>query len=905
VTTLFRPEHPRPTLKREPWLNLNGQWRFAFDPELIGEQERWYLAHTRRARKPVAGLRGEPMMLTINVPYPWESLLSGVARPAYKGAAWYEREFTVPAEWHGLQPYLIFGAADWQARVWLNGRLVAEHDNGYLPFAIDLSPYLQPGETATLTVRAFDVADAATLLGKQVPAWYTHSSGLWQTVWLEGRAATHLEAVRIEPDLKQAQATVKLRLRVAEAGRYQLRVAALDEAFPAVEISAELAAGQQALSLTVPVPEPRLWSPESPHLYELAVEVKPAGNSPTDRVTTYFGMRQIGRGSWAGNAYEVILLNGEPIYLRGALDQAFHPDSLHAYPSDEVIRGDIELAKAVGLNMLRCHIKINDPRYYYWADRLGLLIMYDFPSPDLDSPTMRRIFEETLPRVIERDFNCPSIFAWVLFNETWGLTKHDTAEARQWLQQLYHRAKTLDPTRLVEENSVCRFDHVESDINSWHFYINDYWQVRQHIQRVVDETYPGSSFNYVGGDYLQGTAPLLNSEYGGISARLGDQDIAWCFKYQTSELRRHAKICGYVYTELDDIEWEHNGLVNYDHSAKEFGYDFFAPGMGLADLNSADFVGLDLPPAQTLPPAAEFQAPIFVSQWGPPFGRGQVQWFLTFIDRFGQRQTLQEGQIPVQPSRFSVTRLEPLPLSLPAENGLASLIVHLVDQAGQVRCRNYVNIEVRQEKVPHVEATATGWAIRFEPGHIHRTSWVWPRPFIDPSGAKFSAQGSGWVEYTLSLPPAIDPQTIRRLRLRFEAGARAGLAKVDWPQQLNGFNYPQTEAQTFPSDLTVSLNGVVIGQLRLPDDPADARGVLSHHHQVDPGAYGYLTELIIEGETLAAILPGLSAQPAQLIRFTIAPEAEYAGGLALYGETRGCYPLGPTLLVDLAGSKNK
>ena len=898
MTTLYRPEHPRPYLKREPWLNLNGQWRFAFDPQLIGEQERWYLTHAARTKKSAPGVQGEDKLLTINVPFPWESPLSGVARPDYKGAGWYEREFTVPEAWQGLVPYLIFGAVDWQARVWINGRLAAEHNNGYLPFSIDLSPYVQPGETATVTVRAYDIADAATLVGKQVPRWYTHSSGIWQTVWLEGRASTYIEAVRIEPDIEQEQATVKLTVQAADSSGYIVRIRSKDDAFPSIEAFRDLSRGRQEISVVVKVPGPRLWSPESPYLYNIEVELRHGAGGDKDQISTYFGMRRIERGAWNGNDYEYILLNGEPVYLRGALDQAFHPDTLHAYPSDEVIRGDIELAKALGLNMLRCHIKINDPRYYYWADRLGLLIMYDFPSPDIDSPTMRRIFEETLPRILERDFNSPSIFAWVLFNETWGLTKHDTLDGQRWLQAMVHRARQLDPTRLIEDNSPCRFDHVESDINSWHFYINDYHQVRQHIQRMVDETYSGSTFNYVGGEFGQDTAPLINSEYGGIAARMGDQDIAWCFKYQTTEMRRHAKICGYIYTELDDIEWEHNGLVNYDRSRKIFGYDFFAPGMTVAHLNSADLVGLDLPPCQTLPPGAEVEAPIFVSHWGPPCGQSQVRWRLDFIDRFGDRRRLQDGVLPVTPARFEVTNLTPLTLTLPDENGLATLIVHFVDEAGQIRCRNYVNIEVRQENTPRMEVTPTALALRFDPGAISQTSWHWPRPFIEPGGEKFSAQGSGWVEYDLVLPAEVDPTAIQRLRLRFEAGARAGLAKVDWPQERNGFNYPQTEEQTFPTDLTVSINGIVIGQTRLPDDPADARGVLSHHHQVDPGSYGYLTEFVIEDTILERLLPTLTAQPSLRIRFAISPQADYPGGFALYGETRGCYPLGPTLFVE-------
>jgi hypothetical protein len=847
---------------------------------------RWYLPGTASKN------------LTITVPFPWESPLSGVERPDYKGAAWYEREFIVPADWQGLTPYLNFGAVDWHARVWINGQFAAEHENGYLPFSVDLSPFVKPGERATVTVRAYDIADATTLVGKQVPRWYTHSSGIWQTVWLEGRAPSHVTTLRAEPDLARAQATLKVGLAIAQAGVYTVHVRSLDNTFAAVAAQHELAAGHQQITLTVAIPAPQLWTPETPHLYEFAVELEPAANGVTDRVTSYFGMRSIGHGVWQGNRYEYILLNGEPVYLRGALDQALHPETLHSYPSDEVIRGDIELAKELGLNMLRCHIKINDPRYYYWADKLGLLMMYDLPSPDLDTPTMRHIFERALVGVLERDFNSPSIFAWVLFNETWGLTQHDSANGQRWLQAMLHQARELDPTRLIEDNSVCRFDHVESDINSWHYYINDYLRVRQHIQRVVDETYPGSAFNYVGGEYVQGNAPLMNSEYGGIAARMGDQDVAWCFKYQTTELRRHAKICGYVYTELDDIEWEHNGFVNYDRSRKAFGYDFFVSDMSVADLNSADLVGLDTPPCQTLMPGGRFVAPLFVSHWGAPMQQAQVRWQLNFTDRFGLVRTEQQGVLPIEPQRFGVTDLGNFEVDLPNEPGLATVALWLEEANGAIRCRNYVQVEVRSGQNPVVEPLVNGWALRFAPGFYTQTSWEWPIPFSSGDGAKFSAQGSGWVEYELALPAIIDRSSVQRLRLLFEASARAGMAKVDWPQQTYGFNYPQTEIdQQTPSTLQITINNLPVGELHLPDDPADARGVLSHYHGVDPGAYGERYEVLIQGETLAQLL---SVAGALRIRFTVPADAQHRYGFALYGETTGCYPLGPTLIAETA-----
>ncbi|NJN81731.1 MAG: hypothetical protein HC802_05190 [Caldilineaceae bacterium] len=457
---------------------------------------------------------------------------------------------------------------------------------------------------------------------------------------------------------------------------------------------------------------------------------------------------------------------------------------------------------------------------------------------------------------------------------------------------MLHRARALDHTRLIEDNSPCHYNHVESDINSWHYYINDYRQVRRHIQHVSIKTYPGSDFNYVGGDYVQQAAPLINSEYGGIAARSGDQDIAWCFKYQTNELRRHDKICGYVYTELDDIEWEHNGFVNYDRSAKEFGYDHFVPGMTVADLNAADYVGLDAPPCQTLLPGATFSAPLFVSHWGPATEALRVRWELAFVDRFGISRSVEKGALDIAPRRFAVTDVGDLTVGLPNEPGLATMALHLQDGSGRVLCRNYVNVEISDGDLPAVEQIAQGWAVRFAPGVATATSW--PQPRVDPAGDKFSATSSGWVEYEVALPAGVELSSAQRLRLRFEASARAGMAKVDWPERTYGFNYPQTEESKSPSDVQIVVNGVAVATVHLPDDPADARGVLSHHHEVDPGSYGYLAEVEITGDNLAQVAESVTAGGVT-VRFVVPAD----GGFALYGATRGSVPVAPTLFIDL------
>ncbi|HEX2514658.1 MAG TPA: hypothetical protein VH257_08120, partial [Chloroflexota bacterium] len=333
-----RTEHPNPIFRREPWLTLNGRWRFTFDPQDAGEQGRWHrLPHPaarpdQQAERALAGLDFEPGRATraedpfraeIVVPFPWESRLSGVGDTSYKGAAWYQRVIEVPAEWAHpgapppmaeepaglesagdaaagsaapgagvrwrLRPYVCFGAVDWSAKVWVNGRFVGEHAGGYTPFALDVSRYVRPGRAATLTVRAWDTSAADTPIGKQVERWYTHSGGIWQPVWLEGRPEAHITRIQItttSPETGAADFEIGVRRdldpadEIASAGNgappaYTLRVTSDDGAFPDAEAPVTLAGGEAVARLRVEVPRPRLWSPEDPHLYDCVVTLTP------------------------------------------------------------------------------------------------------------------------------------------------------------------------------------------------------------------------------------------------------------------------------------------------------------------------------------------------------------------------------------------------------------------------------------------------------------------------------------------------------------------------------------------------------------------------------------------------------------------------------------------------------
>ena len=938
-----RPEHPRPDFQRDRWINLNGRWRFSFDPQNVGEQRRWYrVSHPTAASRlgEVNDVVEDPFGAEIIVPFPWESRLSQVNDPNYKGAAWYQRAIEVPAEWNGLRPYLCFGAVDWSARVWVNGRFAVEHDGGYTPFEVDLSRFVKPGIPVTLTVRVWDACDADTPLGKQVDEWYTHSGGIWQTVWMEARPAVHLQRAHVTPHLGAGRAdfsvTIASPAEMADS-ECTLTIESVGGLFPTVERTIALEERQTTALVEVEVPSPRAWSPEDPFLYDCVLTLQSRGTlrspeppsqlppsgarrgqapEPPDVITTYFGLREVTSQRWENRPYEYVFLNGEPVYLRGALDQAFHPDGLHAYPSDEAIRADIEAAKRFGLNFLRCHIKINDPRYYYWCDKLGMLVMYDFPSASIYTPKARANWEATFRESLARDYSHPCIFSWILFNETWGLEEHTRPEGWRWVQRMYYLCKQLDPTRLVEDNSPYLYDHVTTDINTWHFYIGDYDQARRHVENVVSQTYEGSPYHFVGGvygdieeakEYKQGTQPLLNSEYAGISAWGGDRDISYSFKFLTTELRRHDVICGYVYTELTDVEWEHNGLLNYDRTPKEFGYDRFVQGMSPADLNAADFVGLDAPPCQTLPTGGTFRAPIFVSHWDRrPLANPMLQWVVTAVDRLGAQQEVTRGERPVAPRRYGVTDGGDLELTLPNETCLTTIALCLMD-GEEVRARNYVNVEVLERRAAAqlswsaatdgIEQIEDGYAIRFLPGDFLAAGWADPR--IGPRGSKFGAPGAGWVEYALALPPEVQPEDVTGLTLLFEAGACTARSRLDWRDARHNSpqDYPQTEQRKLASDLVVRVNGVRAGAVRLEDDPADATGVLSAHTSPhwEPCSYGFLTRFEIDAAAAQRMLAE-SKDGRLLIRFEV-PRTGQAGGLNLYGARMGAYPLDPTLLV--------
>jgi hypothetical protein len=904
-----RPEHPRPDRVRSHWLNLNGAWEFRFDPADAGRAGGW--------GKPDA--TGFDRRIT--VPFGWQSELSGIGETGRDAkVGWYRRSVQIPDTFPADDRiWLRFEAVDWEARVWVNGQPVAAHEGGYSPFEADITAAVRRGEANTIVVRAADATDPGLPTGKQV-GWYTPTSGIWQTVWLESRPAAHLADFTLRTlALDPARVAVAVEAAGLPAGPFAVTVRADDPTVAPLELKGEAKAdGTGTASGALAIRDAKPWSPESPHLYDLTLELKSAG--AVDTVRTYLGLRTIARGTLPGEAFERVFLNGRPVYLRGALDQSFNPQGVYTVPTDEFLKGDIALAKQVGLNFLRIHIKAEEPRRLYWADRLGMLLMQDMPNTWRQDARARAAWEGTMREILPRDRNHPAIFAWVAFNETWGLGSPDDYKAdrdtQAWVGRMVDAIRALDPTRLVEDNSPCNYDHISNtDFNSWHFYIDDHATARRHIEEVVERSAPGSAFNMVPGQAMN-SAPLINSEYGSVSAGGGDRDVSWGFRDLTTQLRRHPKIQGYVYTELSDIEWEHNGFADYDRGPKQFGYDAWVPGMTVADLQGPDFVGYDAPPAIVGKPGETVKVPVFVSHYSERTAPPRLWWWADGYDGMGNRVRLLKPQWkPVTWTPYGVTGQGEVEVTLPDGPFVGALALALVEGDGMPRlglaqpiARNFVNLVAKPEApAPRVERKDDRTAIiRFAPEEFSRAKFSGGS---DSLPGKAYGRGHGALTYRLRLPKAIVEAGLERIELRVEVAAKGGRDQVDWPERVNRQDYPQTDGRTLPTRFGVGVNGYRPNLFTvIPDDPADARGVLSHLNRVEHGSHGYLVAMPIDlteaiRAELAAgrsLVADLAAGKPLVLEFFVPEIREGSNGLALYGAEAGRYPLDPTLMIRTA-----
>ncbi len=552
------PEYPRPQMVRADWLNLNGLWDYAIAAKDSPRPEKF---------------DGQ-----ILVPFPVESALSGVMKQVGESnRLWYRRTFTIPPGWKDKRVLLHFGAVDWEATVRVNGRELGTHRGGYDGFSFDLTDALKPSGEQEIVVAVFDPSDAGFQpRGKQVrrpnSIWYTPTSGIWQTLWLEPVPRDHIESLKIVPDIDHNAVEITVAVHDASnpAGGYLPQLSVVIQSWPTDSKSGsrryprefESVSGKPGQPIRVPVPNPRLWSVADPYLYEFEVVLINSyfDSEPEDVVESYFGLRKISLGKDEKGVTR-ILLNNKPLFQFGPLDQGFWPDGLYTAPTDEALRYDIEMTKKLGFNLARKHVKVEPERWYYWCDKLGLLVWQDMPSAFLTGrrnesaphpPESARQFELELQRLIDGRRNHPSIVMWVPFNEGWG--QYDTERITKWIQQ-------YDPSRLVN-NASGWTDRNAGDVHDLHVYPGPGAPPTEPDRAGVLGEFGGLGLPLAGHTWQD----RANWGYRSFQTRdeLTDAYVALVTKLHP--LAGTPGLCAAVYTQTSDVEVEVNGLMTYDRA---------------------------------------------------------------------------------------------------------------------------------------------------------------------------------------------------------------------------------------------------------------------------------------------------------------------------------------------------
>lgn len=578
LTTVWgqRNEYPRPQFERAEWVNLNGTWTCEIDPSGTGV-ERNYKESTGFGRK-------------IIVPFSPESKLSGIEYTDFIEHLWYQRMISIPAEWSGKKILLNFGAVYYESEIYVDGKFVDRHFGGSSSFAVDLTNFVTPGKEHSLVVYVkSDVRNRLQPTGKQSTRYnsyvcnYTRTTGIWQTVWMEAVHPKAIKASRVITDVDNSQIVVQPEYYAL--GGTRLRVTLKDKG---KIVAQETGVTAENAPLVLKVKKAKLWSPDSPFLYDLDYEILDCKDQPIDHVHSYVGMRKI---HYEGNQ---LFLNNRPLFLRMVLDQGYYPESQWTAPSDSALKNDILLAKAAGFNGARLHQKVFEERFHYWADKLGYLTCGEMNSWGLDYnlPIATSVFLPEWMEIVKRDRNHPSIIMWVPLNEQNNVDKYYFP---RFSAQLYDATRLVDSTRPVLTNSGGT--HYKTDIVSSHLYIQDSASLHKELWND-GKLFPGHRFNedpralYNTGSNFRndihetrwmvydGSCPYLFDEFGGIS--FNTKQAGWGYGGSATEeefykkvnslvnvvLKMYPFVSGYCYTQLTDVEQEQNGLYYYDRKPK-------------------------------------------------------------------------------------------------------------------------------------------------------------------------------------------------------------------------------------------------------------------------------------------------------------------------------------------------
>jgi hypothetical protein len=530
------PEYPRPQFVRKDWLNLNGIWEF------------------QQGNAGDAPPFGRPLTASILVPYPVESALSGVMQ--HYDRLWYRRSISIPRAWQGKRMLLHFGAVDWESEVFINGQSLGVHRGGYDPFSYDIADLVKPGEDAELVVRGFDpTEEGGQPRGKQNThphgITYTPTTGIWQTVWLEPVAPVYMADFLLIPDIDRAELSATITANT-DNGNAEVHLQVRDG-----DTVVATATAKPGAEVRIAIPRQKLWSPGQPFLYDLELTLVQS-SQVVDTVRSYFGMRKSHIGDVGGQ--KKLLFNNQFVFQLGPLDQGFWPDGIYTAPTDDALRSDIESMKQMGFNMVRKHIKVEPARWYYWADKLGLLVWQDMPSCNsypgrqfVPPPIDKQAYELELRRMVETHRNVPSIIQWETFNE--GQGQFDT-------EKMVNLVRSLDPSRTIDEASggvIFGF----GDINDVHSYPEPAVRPCNGRQAMVCGEFGGigyliadHSWQREGKSYVEvSTAPDLRYLYAE-------------FMQQVQPLVDIENLSAAVYTELTDVMTEINGLLTYDRVPK-------------------------------------------------------------------------------------------------------------------------------------------------------------------------------------------------------------------------------------------------------------------------------------------------------------------------------------------------
>lgn len=575
-----RTEYPRPQFVREEWLNLNGEWQFTFDDDDQGIKGGYHLDNTAYDQK-------------INVPFVYQSVESGINDRTPHDRVWYQREFEL-TKVPDKRVLLHFGAVDYCAQVFIDGQQVGSHAGGHTSFSFDITDYLTDDQRHQITVRAEDRHDDESIpRGKQfweaesAGIWYTNSTGIWQTVWLEVLSPVYLEDVKITP--------------LFDAGKVQFEVM-VSQLQPGLHLDCEISfKGTPVTTTRVNFTEKQVvfdcelyqnhifrtnyhhegwsWTPETPNLFDVHFTL--AHEEVYDQVTSYFGMRKVHQENG------MLYLNNKPYYQKLVLDQGYWPTGLLTAPTDEAFIKDIELAKEMGFNGCRKHQKTEDPRFLYWADKLGYLVWGECAAPAVyTTDAVIRLMKEWA-EIVSRDYNHPAIITWVPINESWGVPKISFDRQQQHFSQtMYHYLHSIDTTRMVisndgwamTETDICalhNYNHGNPSEKEKYLYFKESLSTRELLVQRRSTPWP-----VFAGDFQYQGQPILLTEFGGIGFDVSGQP-GWGYtsvENETEFVEEYRRVMaavyaskglwGYCYTQITDVEQEINGLLTYDRQPK-------------------------------------------------------------------------------------------------------------------------------------------------------------------------------------------------------------------------------------------------------------------------------------------------------------------------------------------------